>query len=466
MSITRLAALRALVPALLAVAGISWSADAPPVPVPAVATAGEETQQIDDRQVKVWARKEVVITPKFGDDEDDVQTRELWTAAFDGKAWGEWQKHGLAFPKRQPITWSPSEGHWRVYLRKIKVSGAAMPVPTAETKALTEFIIDRSAPTAAIGFPASKAKLRGGQKYTIKWEASDPYLKAAPVTLRWSRDGKGVFDPIAENLPNTGTYEWLVPKDMTTAGQLQIQVADKAGNVGVADSTSILVDSVNPNGKVLGPAISAKLDVALDVQVADVGPAGLSTARLWVSQDDGTSWSEGPFIQEPFKSVAWKATADGKFRLAIVATDQAGNSNPAPKGKADDQFLLTVDTIAPAITLASSIGIVEAEKAAGNRRAFKAGDRVAVAFTIKDANLAANSVIVSIQTSAAKGWKDLAKGLPTDQAFRFEIPAEETKGAKVRVTAVDLAGNVGSVESSEAFQIDTKVEADTEVEIK
>jgi hypothetical protein len=462
MTTVRLTALCALVPALLAVAGSTWSADAPPVGV----TASEEVQQVDDRQVKVWAKKEVTITPKFGDDEDDVQTRELWSSSFDGKTWSDWQKHGLAFAKRQAVTWSPSEGHWRIYLRKIKVSGAAMPVPTAETKALTEFIIDRTAPTAAIAFPASKAKLRGGQKYTIKWDASDPYLKAAPVTLRWSRDGKGAFDAIAENLPNTGSYEWTVPKDMTTAGQLQILVADKAGNVGLADSTSVLVDSVNPNGKVLAPAISAKPEVALDVQVADVGPAGMSAARLWVSQDDGTSWSEGPFIQEPFKSVAWKATVDGKFRLAIVATDQAGNSNPAPKGKADDQFLLTVDTIAPTINLVSAIGIVEAEKASGNRRAFKAGDRVAVAFTIKDANLAPNSVTVSIQTNAAKGWKDLAKGLPTDQAYRFEIPAEETKAAKVRITAVDLAGNVGSVESGETFQIDTKVEADTDVEIK
>ena len=55
--------------------------------------------------------------------------------------------------------------------------------------------------------------------------------------------------------------------------------------------------------------------------------------------------------------------------------------------------------------------------------------------------------------------------MPTDNAFRFEIPAIGTKTAKIKVTAVDNANNVGEVVSSEAFEIQTTVEAD-EIEIK
>jgi hypothetical protein len=455
MSIRRSAAW--LVPALLAAAAIAPAADAP-------APVVEETQQIEDRQVKVWARKEISINVRSSD-EDDVQARELWYSANDGKAWGEWQKHGIVFAKGQPVTWAPTEGHWKLYFRKTLISGLAMPVPDAATKGHAEFIIDRTAPTGGIDFPASKAKLRGGAKYTIKWQAADKYLKAAPVTIRWSRDSKGSWDVVAQDIPNTGSYEWTVPKDMTTAGQLQVLVADKAGNVGVIESSSVLVDSVNPSGQVVGPAISAKHEVSLDTQVADIGPAGLSAARLWVSQDDGTSWSEGPFIVDPFKNVTWKATTDGRYRLAIVATDQSGNVSTTPKGKADDQFLLIVDTAAPSITLSSAIGIVEAEKAVGNRRAFKPGDRVAVPFAIKDSNLTPNSVSVYLQTDATKGWKELAKGLPTDGAFRFEIPAIASKNAKIKVTAVDNAANLGEVVSVEGFEIQTSV-ADDVIDIK
>jgi len=440
-----------LVPALLAAIVIAPAADAP-------ASVAEETQQVEDRQVKVWARKEVTINARSSD-EADVLSRELWYASFDGKAWGEWQKHGIVFQKEQPITWAPTEGHWKLYFRKTLTSGLAAPVPEAATKGHAEFIIDRTAPTGSIDFPTSKAKLRGGAKYTIKWQAADKYLKASPITLRYSRDGKGTWDVVAQDIPNTGSYEWTVPKDMTTAGQLQVLIADKAGNVGTVESLSVLVDSVNPGGAVTGPAISSKLDTMLDTEVRDVGPAGLSAARLWISQDDGTSWTEGPFLTEPFKNVGWKATTDGKYRLAIVATDQSGNVSATPKGKVDDQFLFIVDTTAPAITLSSAQGIVEAEKAVAGRRAFKPGDRVAVPFAIKDANLTPNSVTVSLQTDG-KAWKELGKGLPTDSAFRFEIPAIATKTAKIKVTAVDNAGNTGEAVSVEGFEIQTVVKED------
>ncbi|MBA3697985.1 MAG: Ig-like domain repeat protein [Planctomycetes bacterium] len=445
-----------LVPVLFAAIVIAPAADAP-------APVAEEKQQIEERQVNVWARKEISINAR-GSDEADVASRELWYASFDGKAWGEWQKHGIVFQKEQPISWAPNEGHWKLYFRKTLIAGLAAPVPEAGTKGHAEFIIDRTAPTGAIEFPTSKAKLRGGSKYTIKWQAADKYLKASPITIRYSRDGKGTWDVVAQDIPNTGSYEWMVPKDMTTAGQLQVLIADKAGNVGTVESLSVLVDSVNPGGMVTGPAISAKLDTTLDTEVRDVGPAGLSAARLWISQDDGASWAEGPFLTEPFKSVSWKATTDGKYRLAIVATDQSGNISVTPKGKAEDQFLFIVDTTAPAITLSSAQGIVEADKAVAGRRAFKPGDRVAVPFAIKDANLTPNSVTVLLQTDG-KAWKELGKGLPTDSAFRFEIPSIATKTAKIKVTAVDNAGNLGEVVSVEGFEIQTTIEADV-IDIK
>ena len=446
-----------------ALAGRAFAADGGG-DAPALPSAAEETQQVDDRQVKVWAKRALSMNVK-SKDEADVQSRELWYSAYDGRAWGPWSKHGIIFAREAPIAWEPTEGHWRIYIRTIKVSGLASPEPGPATAPAAEFIIDRTAPTVAIGFPGPKAKLRGGGRYTIKWEAADLHLKAAPVTLRWSRDGKGAYDTIAADLPNSGTFEWTVPKDMTNAGQLQVLVADKAGNVGSAESSQVLVDSISPRGRVTGPAISARSEAVYSTEVADAGPAGLSAANLWVSGDDGTTWAEGPALAEPWKMVAWKAPADGRYRLAIVATDQAGNVSATPKGKGEDQFTVIVDTTPPVITLASPIGIVEADRASSSRRAFKPGDRVAVGFGIKDANLQANSAAVYLQTDASKPWIELGKGLPVDAAFRFEIPAQASRSAKIKVTALDLAGNLGETVSSDGFMIDTEVDTGT-VEIK
>jgi hypothetical protein len=408
------------------------------------------------KDIKVMSDKDLPFAFKAP---EGLASTELWFQGHDGAKWGAWQKHAQAFAKDTPVVWAPPEGRWQIYLRPIKTSGIAGADPSKEpekVKAQREFIIDRSAPQVAVTYPGSKTKLRGGDKYTVTWTAADPYLRNTPISIKWSRDGSGTFETVASDLPNSGTFEWTVPRDMTQTGVLRIEAGDKAGNLGSAESTGILVDSIKPKGRVTGPTITAKGETALDLDVADTGPAGLTAARLWVSQDDGVSWTEGPAIEAPFKSVAWKAPQDGRFRLYVIATDGAGNVSTAAKDKVGD--VLTVDTAAPTVLLASAIGISESTVAgAGGRRDFKPGDRVQVVFTAKDSNLVQNSVSVLWQSDASKPWVELGKGLPVDQAFRFQIPtdAPDTKSARVKVTAADAAGNVGEVTAAESFTIQT-----------
>jgi hypothetical protein len=447
---------------LLALAGALplFAADAIPEapkadPVKPVLTL--EAEVIDGKQVPVTPKKELSFSVKA---DPDVQTRELWYRSNDGKAWGAWQKHGINFNKDTPITWAPAEGHWQIYLRKILTSGLAMDVPTEATKGHQEFIIDRSNPVVAIKFPAVGAKLKGGERYTITWDAQDAHLRTNPITITYSRDGKGSWETIASAIPNSGSFEWTVPRDMTTTGVVRVEAADKATNIGGTETTGILVDSIKPKGRVTGPTISAKTDLTLELDIKDEGPAGLASAQLWISQDDGTSWTQGPFIQDP-RTVAWKSPGDGKYRLAIVATDKAGNQSAIPKGKAEDQSALIVDTTAPVILMTSAIGIIPADKAGPTQqRDFKPGDKVQVPFAVKDVNLAANTVTVWFQSDPTKGWTEIGKNLPADQTFRFDIPKVETKTAKVKVSAVDSAGNIGESVASEAFTIQTVIKPD------
>ena len=81
-------------------------------------------------------------------------------------------------------------------------------------------------------------------------------------------------------------------------------------------------------------------------------------AQLFYSQDGGTVWNLGPIVKQvPFNQINWQAPADGHYQLALVATDQSGNSNPTPKGAAGKQFDCLVDTVAPALSLSSPIGV-------------------------------------------------------------------------------------------------------------
>jgi hypothetical protein len=173
--------------------------------------------------------------------------------------------------------------------------------------------------------------------------------------------------------------------------------------------------------------------------------------QVWVSQDDGQTWSEGPLAEAPFKSVAWKAPSDGRFRFAVVALDNAGNPTPTPKGKSDDQGTLLVDSQKPVVLLAQANGVVEAE-GMKPRQQILPGTRVAVQFDVKDVQLAANPITVWLSAEPGK-WEVVGKDLPADAAYRFEVPNKVSRQARIKVTAVDLAGNVGEAIASEPFVI-------------
>lgn len=435
----------ALVLSLAAVTGLT-AADLP-----------RERQVVDQVQVPVSSRQEITINARS---DRDVRTRELWYARHDGRNWGSWQRHGTTFERDTPITWTPPEGHWKIYVRIEEVSGMTMAQPDQNTSPDGQFIIDRSAPAVQITSPVDASKLRGGQRYNITWNVTDPHLHSTPVTIRWSLGGDE-WTTVAEHIPNSGTFEWTTPADMTPGGKLEITAADKAGNVGRGQNTGIVVDAVPPMRNILGPDIVNTRAVGLAIRAQDAGPAGLATVRLWSSANNGESWSAGPEVSEaPFNNLPWQVPADGRYLLALVATDQSGNTNPVPQDRSAAQFSILVDTERPVISLANPNGVVLAgsDDGATGRRIYKPGDQVEVRFSVADANAAPRGVAVFLQPAANARWEELGVEQPHDQAFTFAIPDIATTSARIKVQAVDVAGNLGEIVAGETFSIDNAVE--------
>lgn len=410
---------------------------------------------VDEHPVTVSNRDEIRIKAR---NDDSVRNRELWYTRRQG-SWGPWQKHGLTFARGTDIAWTPTEGHWKIYLRIEEVSGLAMPEPTAETAASSEFIIDRTAPTVAITYPVDGSKLGGGKTYTITWQVEDPHLHSTPITIRYARAGEDDFATVAENIPNSGAFDWTTPQDMTATGRLQIVAADKALNRGSAEVTNLVIDAIAPSRNILGPAISAGRQIDVGIRATDAGPAGLATVQLHYSTDDGATWTPGPELDaEPFETIPFAAPSDGAYLLALVATDEAGNANPAPSGKGGGSFAMLVDTEQPTVALQTPTGIKPVAADAAGRSVFKPGDQVAVTLQVKDANPKADGVSVFFQSQEGARWEPLGSQLPPDQPFTFAIPDLATTTARVRVVAVDVAGNQGEIISTAPIAIDNKVE--------
>jgi len=413
-----------------------------------------EKHRIGDDTVTVSNKKEISIRV---DDDPDVKHRELWYARYDGNSWGKWAKHGITFDRNTPISWTPPEGHWKIYLRVTEVSGLSMAEPGSDTEASSEFVIDRTSPTVRLKSPAAGANLKGSAPVTIAWSANDLHLHSTPVTISYSRDGKS-FAPIAENIKNSGSFEWTTPRDMTATGIIRVEVVDKALNRRRVDIGRLTIDAIAPRTSIKQPSIAASRQVTLGTSALDAGPAGLDYVTLWYSQDRGTTWVEGPTVTKgPFDAIAWQAPGDGDFLLNLRATDHSGNTSAMPRKASDSQFSVTVDTEVPKVTLANNLGVkdVGSESEGALRRIFKPGDEVVIPF------IGARAAAYYLQVAEDGPWQLLAENRDPSQPFSFTLPDVGSSQCRVRVAITDNAGNIGEAISSEAFRIDNEVTRDT-----
>ena len=89
-----------------------------------------------------------------------------------------------------------------------------------------------------------------GGKMTITWKASDKNMTRDPITLSYSEQPEGPWNRIKEGYANVGSFVWRLP----TSGipyqfYVQVEAADKAGNVGKGRTKEIVkVDLKKPKG--------------------------------------------------------------------------------------------------------------------------------------------------------------------------------------------------------------------------
>lgn len=102
-----------------------------------------------------------------------------------------------------------------------------------------------SNPSAYLKSPNGGEAFRSRQQITINW-ISDDDVGVSSVDLHLSLDGGATWKPIANGLPDTGSYVWSVPPIRTLKGKIRVTVRDGSGNVGSDESD--LLFSINGAG--------------------------------------------------------------------------------------------------------------------------------------------------------------------------------------------------------------------------
>ncbi|MBI2076522.1 MAG: hypothetical protein HYT72_04720 [Candidatus Aenigmarchaeota archaeon] len=129
--------------------------------------------------------------------------------------------------------------------------------------------IDKSGPAIK---PSTLTAPNGGEKWVsrtghdITWKGADitdANLKAKPVTLEYSTDGKK-WDVIAKDLENGGSYAWTVPDANSTSVKVRLTAADSVGNAASDESDGAFTISPALPTTVLIVGDNAMIDIDKD----------------------------------------------------------------------------------------------------------------------------------------------------------------------------------------------------------
>jgi hypothetical protein len=96
----------------------------------------------------------------------------------------------------------------------------------------------------------------------LEWQARDKNPAPKPIRILFAEDPTGPWLPIAEEIENSGRYQWEIPNDpkMPYKFFVRLECRDRAGNVGRAETpTPVVVDLNKPKIKILRvePAVKA-----------------------------------------------------------------------------------------------------------------------------------------------------------------------------------------------------------------
>ncbi|MBY0589212.1 hypothetical protein K2X85_18715 [bacterium] len=194
--------------------------------------------------------------------------------------------------------------------------------------------------------------------------------------------------------------------------------------------SSVWTGSASAQDPTNGVAFLKQRVFRIPIEVAAERTEAIKELRLFVSTDQGSTWTRVASVAPSQRSFTFRSRADGEYWFGLSYVDESGRAEPEDMRQQQPGLKVVVDTAQPVLQMRPTV-----------REQDKAGIEWRI---LDDQPIELSSLRIEYRDKREGRWQDLHPDAMIEG--RIDWPASADQSFVVRATIEDRAGNVGSTE--------------------
>ncbi len=297
------------------------------------------------------------------------------------------------------------------------------------------FVLDTTAPSLTLNsFPTH---YRGGGTYNLSVAMTDTTTQVSHGTVEISSNDGVSYVSHGSFTGNVNQIDFLPPAMTNSAAyKLRVKIWDLAGNQHSEETSSLTIDSIAPSAPTLSrtsAAISSSQNVDLTINCLDDSTQMIFKESSSVPLLNDAGW------ENCANSKTFQVTnSDGVKSIYAFTRDLAGNISSA------SSVTMTLDKTLPTLTLTNF-----------NSGKYKGGNTYTILYSMNDVNPESMPITIDY-TLDGVNYVNLVTNVSNSGSRSITLPTStDVNTFKIKISAIDLAGNVKTVSSSTSMIIDS-----------
>ncbi len=229
-----------------------------------------------------------------------------------------WHRYGEDPDGRSPFVFeAPAEGLYGFILIADDGSRASAPDPKPHDPPQRWVFVDYTPPLLQWHAIEPDEDFATRRILRLRWTAYDDHLLSRPIAIAYQHSVDQQWQTIAEDLANTGRYDWTVPAELTGQVTLRITARDRGGHVVERLYGPLRLSGATP------PAEGAEPEVAL----ASTQPAPSDTHAQVPASRPSVDPMSSQLAEQRYKQGAWHLLR-GQYALAAERFREALEFDP------------------------------------------------------------------------------------------------------------------------------------------